>query len=429
MNTLALKSTWKTESLTMTEGFFSQKTGRIIGSGERLELTPDQILTNEMLAAVVIPKMKELNAISIHNMLDKDIIKCFMDHGGVGTTPAYVSLHQSIREFCKNHGIQFYEPGTGIGHILLTEIGAVVPGDIILGTDSHTTTHGALNTFSQGIGGSDLLEILITGKTWLTVPSAIHINLIGKLEGFTSAKDVALSLLKDFGLDFAVGHSLEFTCPTDFSIASRQTISNMAAELGATASIFPFDTNLEQFISQIHLERSSRPIAMGSEATFVKEEDCDLTAIIPLVAKPHRPNNVVPVRELSETVPDQIYIGSCTNARIEDLRVVGKILKNNSVKPNTLISPGSHSIYQQAEREGLMRIFLDAGCKIVYPGCNACFGGSVGLLGKGMIGLSTTNRNFEGRMGGDETTKIYLASPATAAASAITGIITDPGTI
>ncbi|PWI48527.1 hypothetical protein CEE45_06485 [Candidatus Heimdallarchaeota archaeon B3_Heim] len=294
MNILTPITKWKAEYLTMTEGLFSQKLDQTIKSGERLELTPDQILTNEMLAAVVIPKMNILKASSIHGSLRTDSIKCFMDHGGIGTNTAYVNLHQSIREFCLKHGLPFYEPGTGIGHILLTELGAVSPGDVIMGTDSHTTTHGALNTFSQGIGGSDLLEILITGKTWLTVPPAIHINLKGKLQGYSSAKDLALSLLKKFGLDFAVGHSVEFTCPLDFSIASRQTMANMVAELGATSGIFPFDPTLEQFLTQLQLERIPRPVTMGSEAIYEREEICDLTTVIPLVAKPHRPNNVVP---------------------------------------------------------------------------------------------------------------------------------------
>jgi 3-isopropylmalate/(R)-2-methylmalate dehydratase large subunit len=410
----------------MTEGLVSQKVGHKKTAGDRIELLPDQILTNEMLAAIVIPRMKELETEQINKSIEKETIKCFMDHGGLGTTPTYVDLHQSIREFCAKNGISFYEPGVGIGHILLTEIGAVVPGDIIVGTDSHTTTHGALNTYSQGIGGSDLLEILIKGKTWLTIPSAIHIDLKGSLKGCSSAKDVALSLLQEFGLDFAVDKTIEFTCPPDFMISSRQTIANMVAELGATSGIFPFDTLLKHFLTQFSLERSIRPIVAGSKAIYVAEEVCDLSTVIPMVAKPHRPNNVVPASELSDIIPDQVYIGSCTNSRIEDLRIVAKILRNNSVQIKTLISPGSHSIFQQAENEGLIKIFLDAGCQIVYPGCNACFGGSIGLLGKGMIGLSTTNRNFEGRMGGDETTNVYLASPATAAASAISGNIIEP---
>jgi len=429
MSSLRLKTISTDETLTMTESFFSQKIGHKLKAGDRVEITPDQILTNEMLGAVVIPKMNELKAIRMHNSLNKESIKCFMDHGGIGTTSAYVDLHQTIREFCKKHELRIFEPGTGIGHILLTELGAVVPGDIILGTDSHTTTHGALNTFSQGIGGSDLLEIFITGKTWLMIPSAIQIRFSGELIGFTSAKDVALSLLGEFGLDFGLGSSLEFDCPTSFSIESRQTVANMSAEMGATTGIFPYDATLDRFLSAMSLERIPRPIGPGKKANYTKEISCDLSTVIPLVAKPHRPNNIVPARELSNVTPDQVYIGSCTNARIEDLRIVAKILRNNSVRINTLISPGSHSIFRQAENEGLIKIFLEAGCKIIYPGCNACFGGSIGLLGKGMIGLSTTNRNFEGRMGGDESTDVYLASPATAAASALSGTISEPTVI
>jgi 3-isopropylmalate/(R)-2-methylmalate dehydratase large subunit len=203
-------------------------------------------------------------------------------------------------------------------------------------------------------------------------------------------------------------------------------MANMAAELGAVTGIFPFDNKLLNFCKNIPLQRKPRPVAAGEDAYYEMEGSLDLSTIIPLVAKPHQPNNVVPATELTDIIPDQIYIGSCTNSRIEDLRIVSCILKNKSVKIPTLISPGSINVQKQAEEEGLLKIFLEAGCNLIYPGCNACFGGPIGLLGKGMIGLSTTNRNFSGRMGGDHTTKVYLGSPATATASAISGRITSP---
>ena len=417
---------WSKKDLTITEAIFTQKIGRDVKSGERIEFTPDQIYINEMLAAIVIPKMDEIGASKINPSINKDSIKCFMDHGGIGATPTYIELHQNIRDFCLQNGLKYFEPGTGIGHIVMAELGVVSPGDIIMGTDSHTTTHGGLHTFAQGMGGSDLLELLITGKTWLTIPSSIKITLTGDLKGFASAKDVSLAILKENGLSYAVGNSIELSCQENFPIASRQTMANMAAELGATTGIFPYDGELEKFCQMIPLQRKARPVAAGENANYEKEYSLDLSTIIPYVAKPHQPNNVVPANELTNIVPDQIYIGSCTNSRIEDLRIVGSILKNKVVKVPTLISPGSVNVQKQAENEGLLKIFLDAGCSIIYPGCNACFGGPVGLLGKGMIGLSTTNRNFSGRMGGDHTTKVYLASPATAAASAIGGRITSP---
>ena len=417
---------WKKKDLTMTEAFFTQKIGYDVSSGERIEFIPDQIYINEMLAAVVIPKMNEIGASSINAAIPKDSIKCFMDHGGIGATPAYNELHQIIRTFCKQNLLEYYEPGTGIGHIVMAELGFISPGDIIVGTDSHTTTHGGLHTFSLGIGGSDLLEILVTGKTWLTIPSSIKFTLSGNLKGFASAKDVSLAILRDKDLSYAVGKSIEFMCEENLPIASRQTMANMAAELGAVTGIFPFDTELTAFVERTTLQRNPRPVRAGEDAIYEKEGSLELGTVKPLVAKPHQPNNVVPASELSDIIPDQIYIGSCTNSRIEDLRVVGSILKGKKVKIQTLISPGSLNVQKQAENEGVLKTFLDSGCNIIYPGCNACFGGPVGLLGKGMIGLSTTNRNFSGRMGGDQTTKVYLASPATATASAVGGKITCP---
>jgi len=421
------------KDLTMTEAFFTQKIGRninsgdrIINSGDRIEFTPDQIYLNEMLAAVVIPKMNEIGVNSINPSLSKDSITCFMDHGGLGVTPAYVELHQTIRAFCKNNKLKYFEPGTGIGHIVMADLGIISPGDIVMGTDSHTTTHGGLHAFATGIGGSDLLEILITGKTWLTVPHSIKFTLKGELKNFASAKDVSLAILKEKGLSYAVGGSIEFSCPDNYSISNRQTMANMATELGAVAGIFPFDNELKNHLSKISLKNEPRPVIAGENAHYEKEESMDLSTVVPLVAKPHQPNNVVPASELSDIIPDQIYIGSCTNSRIEDLRVVASFLKDHKVKIHTLISPGSIGVQKQAENEGLIKIFIDAGANLVYPGCNACFGGPVGLLGKGMIGLSTTNRNFAGRMGGDQSTKVYLSSPATAAATAIEGTIISP---
>jgi len=417
---------WNQKDLTMTEAFFTQKIGTTVKAGERVEFTPDQIYLNEMLAAVVLPKLNEIGADSLHPSIVKDSIKCFMDHGGIGATPAYIELHQTIRTFCKQNKLTYFEPGTGIGHIVMAELGVISPGDIIMGTDSHTTTHGGLHTFAQGIGGSDLLELLVTGKTWLTIPSSIKFTLTGDLKGHASAKDVSLAILRDHGLSYAVGDSIEFSCQENFPIASRQTMANMAAELGAVTGIFPFDNKLNEFCESIQLQRKSRPVTAGEDVQYKKEGSLDLSTVTPLVAKPHQPNNVVPATELTDIIPDQIYIGSCTNSRIEDLRVVGSILKDKAVKIPTLISPGSVNVQKQAEDEGLLKIFIGAGCILIYPGCNACFGGPVGLLGKGMIGLSTTNRNFSGRMGGDHTTKVYLGSPATAAASALSGRIASP---
>jgi 3-isopropylmalate/(R)-2-methylmalate dehydratase large subunit len=412
----------------MTEGMLSLKMGTRIAVGDRIELLPDQILANEMLGAVVIPKMGELGTDSINSDFPRSIIKCFLDHGGIGATPQYVSLHQTIKQFCSKNNLKLFNPGIGIGHIVMSEIGAISPGDIIMGTDSHTTTQGALNTFAMGIGGSDLLEILILNKIWLEVPDSIKIKLFNDLSDPSSAKDAILTILGNYGLSFALGCSIEYECPINFPIFGRQTIANMSAEAGAVTAIFPYDKNLENFLTSIpfSLERTPRPFILGEDNEYKQVEELDMSTVIPMVAKPHRPNNVSPASELSDISPDQIYIGSCTNSRIEDLRIAAKIFKNNKSKIFTLISPGSYFVQQQAEKEGLIDIFLEAGCQIIYPGCNACFGGPIGLIGKGMICLSTTNRNFEGRMGGDATSEVYLSSPATAAASAVNGVITDP---
>ncbi len=413
-------------NLTMVERIFSEKMQTEICTGDRIEIMPDQILANEMLGAVVLPKMEEIGVRTINPNFPKEAFKCFLDHGGIGATSLYVEMHQKIRKFCKANSLNYYEPGMGIGHICMAEIGATSPGDIILGTDSHTTTQGGLNTYAQGIGASDLLEILLKAQTWLIVPSSIKFFLKGKLPPSSSAKDVALAILKEYGLSFSVGQVIEYECPLNFSIASRQTMANLSAEMGATSAIFQYDLTLEDYLSSIKLERRPRPTRMGKDEIYTQIEELNLESIIPYVAKPHKPNNVVPAAELSDIIPNQVYIGSCTNSRIDDLREVAKVLKGRKTKILTLISPGSHAIMLQAEKEGLIKIFLDAGCRVIYPGCNACFGGPVGLIGKEMTCLSTTNRNFEGRMGGDATSSVYLSSPATAAASAVTGMITDP---
>lgn len=398
-----------------------------VNIGDKIVISADQYLVNEMLGAAILPKLKNLGLKRINPALRKETFEIFLDHGGIGTTQSYVEMHQAIREFCTKNNLAIHKPGTGISHIVLPELGAVIPGEIILGTDSHTTTAGALNTYAQAIGASDLIEIFVRTTTWIDVPSSIYYDLSGVYKSeFITGKDVILSILEQHGVTFGLDKAIEYNSTSNLSIADRLAISNMSAELGAKVSIFNYDITLEQYLKQLPLRRSQKPIYFNSTTDYEDKFELDISTIEPKVAKPHLPSNVVPVSDLDDVELDQIYIGSCTGARIEDIRLVAKKLKGKQVKIPTLISCGSHSIMRLASEEGLLDIFLKSGCDLIYPACNACFGGNVGLIGKGMKVLSTTNRNFKGRMGGDETSEVYLASPPTAAASALTGNITSP---
>ena len=319
----------------------------------------------------------------------------------------------------------------GIEHALLPEQGLVGPGDCIIGVDSHTCTYGALGAFSTGVGSTDMAAGMISGKAWFKVPSAIKVVLTGKKTGFVSGKDVILHLIGEIGVDGALYQSLEFTGEgvADLSMDDRLCIANMAIEAGAKNGIFPVDETTLAY-EKGRFQREVKIYEADPDAEYTREVVIDLSTLRPTVSFPHLPENTKTIDEAAGVKIDQAVIGSCTNGRIEDMRAAAAILKGRKVHDGVrcIVIPATQQVYLQCIREGLAETFIEAGAIVSTPTCGPCLGGYMGILGKGERAVSTTNRNFVGRMGHIES-EVYLASPAVAAASAVTGVLTDPATL
>lgn len=338
-----------------------------------------------------------------------------------------------MRNFARKMGIKhFFEIGQmGVEHALLPEAGLVTAGDVIIGADSHTCTYGALGAFSTGVGSTDMAAAMVTGEVWLKVPEAIKFNLIGKPGEWVSGKDIILHIIGLIGVDGALYKSMEFTGEgLEFlTMDDRFTIANMAIEAGAKNGIFEVDNETLKYIA----EHSSKPYEIftaDSDAEYVDEITIDIGKLKPTVALPSLPENTKTVDELDDIPIDQVVIGSCTNGRIEDMRIAAKVLAGKKVNQNVrcIIIPATQKIWKQCMQEGLFDIFIDAGCAVSTPTCGPCLGGHMGILAEGERAVSTTNRNFVGRMGHVKS-EVYLASPAVAAASAVTGKISSPESI
>ncbi len=399
-------------------------------SGDRIDVKPSTVLSNEMLPMISIAKFLQTGAKYVKSDIAENML-VILDHGGFGVTDKYIDIHELARRFTRDHNIKLMDTGAGISHVVFPELGYAQPGYLILGTDSHTVNHGAFNAYAQGIGASDLVELMIKGYTWLAVPDTNLIRVNGKLPANVYSKDLILTINGEKKMDWSTDKAIEWQGSTisDFSLEARMTISNMAVEQGAVAGIMPFDNKVENYINSTPMKNQSRPVFPDKDANYSEIFDFDASTLSPVVAIPHSPDNVKPVSELGSVELDQIFMGSCTNSRIEDLEIIARILKNNRVKVRTLIIPGSASVALEAVKRGYVEIFMQAGAIWSYSTCGACFGGTLGRVGPEMTALSTSNRNFIGRMGGDDTSKVYLGSPATAAQSAITGVITSSGVI
>jgi 3-isopropylmalate/(R)-2-methylmalate dehydratase large subunit len=335
-----------------------------------------------------------------------------------------------VREFaCKNEITNYFDVGEmGIEHALLPEKGLTVAGDVIIGADSHTCTYGALGAFSTGVGSTDMAAGMATGRAWFKVPSAIKVVITGKKQKYVSGKDVILHLIGEIGVDGALYQSLEFVGDGigELSMDDRFTIANMAIEAGAKNGIFPVDALAEKYMK----EHSSRPYKIyeaDADAAYVREVVIDLNTLQPTVSFPHLPENTKTIDEVGDIAIDQVVIGSCTNGRFEDLATAAEILKGKKVKKGlrVIVIPATQQIYLDAMEAGFIRTFIEAGAIVSTPTCGPCLGGYMGILAEGERCVSTTNRNFVGRMG-HVNSEIYLASPAVAAASALTGKISDP---
>lgn len=415
--------------MTMTQKILAAHAGLDhVEAGQLIEAELDLVLGNDITSPVAIHEMDKMKADTVFH---KEKIALVMDHFIPNKDIKSAEHCKCVREFACRHEISnYFDVGEmGIEHALLPEKGLTVAGDVIIGADSHTCTYGALGAFSTGVGSTDMAAGMVTGKAWFKVPSAIRFNLTGKPKKWVSGKDVILHIIGMIGVDGALYKSMEFTGDgiKNLSMDDRFTIANMAIEAGGKNGIFPVDDQTEAYMKE-HSMRSYKVYEADEDAVYEAEYTIDLSKLEPTVAFPHLPENTKTMNEISqEIVIDQAVIGSCTNGRIEDLRTAAEILKGRKVKKGVrcIIIPATQSVYLQAMEEGLLKIFIGAGAVVSTPTCGPCLGGYMGILAAGERCISTTNRNFVGRMGHVES-EIYLASPAVAAASAVMGKIAAP---
>ena len=395
-----------------------------IAPGQFIQCNIDLIMVHEQLGGRI---HKEYEKLGIDYVWDPNKIFFILDHWIPAPTISAAQMHQDCRDFAKKYKfIHNMGMDKGICHQVLPEMGFARPGMLIVGSDSHTTTYGAFNCLSTGIGATDVAVAFATGNLWLKVPETYKISLSGELNKGVMSKDFILQLIGDISTKGAIYKSLEFHGADSFSIDARMTVSNMVVEAGAKFGVFLYDENVNKWLQG----RTNEPynvVDPDIDALYEKTIEYNLSEIIPVVAKPSNPDNVASVKDVEGTEIDQAFLGSCTNGRLEDLRIAAKILKGNSVNKNTrlIITPASREIYLAALKEGLIDVFINAGAIFSHSTCGACIGGHMGVLGSDEICVSSTNRNFVGRMG-DPSSQVYLASPATVAISAIKGKITDP---
>lgn len=416
--------------MTMTQKILADHAGvKEVHAGELIEANVDIVMANDITGPMALPIFKKMAG----KVFDKDKVVLVPDHFTPNKDIKSAENSKAIREFSREQGLTHHmEQGKcGVEHAILPESGIVVAGDAVIGADSHTCTYGAIGAFSTGVGTTDIATGMATGQLWFKVPSAIKFNLHGKLPKYVSGKDVILHIIGRIGVDGALYKSMEFTGEgvKELSMADRFTICNMAIEAGAKNGIFPVDEAAIEYLDK-HAKREYKIYEADKDAEYEEVVDVDLSAIRPTVAFPHLPGNAKTVDEIEamdKIYIDQVVIGSCTNGRMEDLRKAAAILKGKKVADNVrvMVVPATQKIYLQCILEGILETFVEAGCAVNTPSCGPCMGGHMGVLAKGEKCVSTTNRNFVGRMG-DVESLIYLASPETAAASAIAGYIANP---
>lgn len=414
--------------MTITQKILAAHAGlKEVKAGQLITAKTDMVLSNDITGPVAV---REMHKVGIDSVFDKDKIAMIPDHFSPTKDIKSAEQCKCIRDFAKAHDItHYYEVGQmGVEHCLLPEQGIVGPGDLVIGADSHTCTYGALGAFATGMGSTDIAAAMISGETWLRVPEAIKVIVTGKPNRWVSGKDVILKLIGEIGVDGALYQSLEFVGDglQYLSMDSRMSICNMAIEAGAKNGIIAVDDITRAYI-KARFQREAVAYYSDDDAEYVREITIDLSALKPQVAFPHLPSNTHSIDQVGEVVIDQVVIGSCTNGRLEDMRVAAEILKGKKAAPylRLIIIPGTPEIYRQCLTEGLIDIFMDAGAVVSTPTCGPCLGGYMGILAKGERALATTNRNFVGRMG-DPESEVYLCNPAIAAASAITGKISAP---
>ena len=414
--------------MTITEKILADHAGeREVEPGQIINVRVDTALGNDITAPIAINEFKKAGALKVFN---REKIVLISDHFVPNKDIKSANQAKLLRDFAKEHDLTYYyEVGEmGIEHVLLPEKGIVLPGDLVIGADSHTCTYGALGAFSTGVGSTDLAAAMISGEAWLRVPETIKFVYTGKLNKWVSGKDLILYTIGDIGVDGALYKAMEFTGDVieNLPMASRFTMANMAIEAGGKNGIIVPDKTTEEYVTN-RAKREYKFYSSDKDARYCDVKEYDVSKIEPQVAFPHLPENTKGISEVGNIPVDQVVIGSCTNGRLEDMRTAARILKGRKAAPYTrlIIIPATQWVYRQSMKEGLFDIFLDANAAISTPTCGPCLGGHMGVLAKGERAVATTNRNFVGRMG-DPESEVYLANPAIAAASAVLGRIGSP---
>lgn len=410
---------------TIAEKILSIKSKRDAKANDIVIADLDFTMGQDGTSGLAIRAFEEMNAARV---FDPARVAMVIDHSAPSPLEGVSALHQQMRNFASSQGINFYDIGDGVCHQLVPEQGHVVPGDLVIGADSHTCTYGAINVFSTGVGSTDLAAGIISGKLWFKVPETIKFILNGTLPQGVYSKDLILYLIGDITADGATYMAAEYTGQAidELSIEARFTISNMAIEMGAKCGLMEADDKTIAWVKE-HSQKEFQPIKADADAVYAKILEYDVSNLEPQVAQPHTVDNVAPISAVAGTPIQQGFIGTCTNGRIEDLRIGAQILKGKKIAKDTrlIVAPSSRQVMIQALREGLIEIFVESGAAVVTPGCGPCVGTHNGVPSDGENVISTANRNFKGRMGNNKAF-VYLGSPATVAASVLTGKLTDP---
>ncbi len=414
---------------TFSEKALGRNVGRVVSAGEIIQASPDLCMSHDNSAAI----SGTFKKLGIDKVKHPDRIAIVLDHCVPAAGAKYAQNHKTVREFVAEQGIErFHDIHVGICHQVLPEQGHVLPGMLVVGSDSHTCTYGAFGAFSTGIGRSEAAVTWATGEIWLKVPETMRIEVSGRLEPYVTAKDVALKLIGDRGADGGLYKALEFTGPlvAEMSISSRMVLCNLAVEFGAKNGYTPADEKVREYlVERVSPERLAQAefLASDPDAVIAETVVLDMTGVGPQVACPHTVDNTKSVEEVAGQPIQQVFLGTCTNGRIEDFELALGLLRGKHVARGTrmLVGAASAEIYKEMATRGMITDFLEAGAVMINPGCGPCLGAHEGVLADGEACLATMNRNFKGRMG-NPNAEIYLASPAVAAATAVTGVITDP---
>lgn len=410
---------------TIIEKILSEHSGQKVYANDIVVARVDFIMGQDGTSPLAIKAFEDMGGSKV---FDPEKIALVIDHSAPSPNDGVSALHKLMREFARSQGVHLYDIGDGVCHQVVPESGKVGPGSLVIGADSHTCTYGALNAFSTGVGSTDLAGGLISGKMWFKVPETIKFICNGKLPKGVFSKDLILYLIGDVTADGATYKAVEFTgeAISSLSMDGRFTISNMAIEMGAKAGIMEADETTFKWLGQF-TDKKFKPVQPDPDAQYAEVKEYDVSYLEPQVAKPHTVDNVSPVSEVAGTPIQQAVLGTCTNGRLEDLRIAASIVKGRKVNPDVrfIVAPASRRIYLEAMQDGTLQTLVEAGAAVVTPGCGPCVGTHNGIPSDGENVISTANRNFKGRMG-NSNAFIYLGSPATVAASALTGEITDP---